>query len=215
MPCPIPSRKSRSSKRKCRRKSPPVPAASPTVRPQSSMMKPSLSSAIFTRRSRQRSESRVSEHWPRRFREELEGLWPITVTLGIGQICRCVEDLPLSCQRAKAALAYKLYRGQGSIIDFEEVQVEPHQIYYDFETVHQVVNRVRTGDGRAQSICSRKFSAPFPPSSRSLQNRSGRSAVFDLRHWGNHSVRAAPTGTSGGAGVELSRRQPFRIWKSG
>ena len=81
-------------------------------------------------------------------REELEGLWPITVTLGIGQICRCVEDLPLSCQRAKAALAYKLYRGQGSIIDFEEVQVEPHQIYYDFETVHQVVNRVRTGDGR-------------------------------------------------------------------
>ena len=37
-------------------------------------------------------------------REELEGLWPITVTLGIGQICRCVEDLPLSCQRAKAAL---------------------------------------------------------------------------------------------------------------
>ena len=30
-------------------------------------------------------------------REELEGLWPITVTRGIGQICRCVEDLPLSC----------------------------------------------------------------------------------------------------------------------
>lgn len=26
--------------------------------------------------------------------------------------------------------------------------MDPHQIYYDFETVHQVVNRVRTGDGR-------------------------------------------------------------------
>lgn len=79
-------------------------------------------------------------------REEISGLWPFTVTLGIGRVCHTPEDLPLSCQKARAALAYKIYRGEGSIIDFDEVQAEPRQIYYDFEKIQRLINSVRAGD---------------------------------------------------------------------
>ena len=107
-----------------------------------------------------------------------------------------MEDLPLSCQRAKAALAYKLYRGQGSIIDFEEVQVEPHQIYYDFETVHQVVNRVRTGDGRGAVHLLQEIFRTF----------SSQQQVPPKQ------VRAVLQYLTSGIGEII---QPFRIWKSG
>lgn len=79
-------------------------------------------------------------------KKELSKHWPLTVTIGLGRICSSPEALPVSCQQAKSALAYKLYRGAGRIIDFDETQMEPRQIYYDFEKIHQLVNYVRSGD---------------------------------------------------------------------
>ena len=87
-------------------------------------------------------------------RREVESLWPVAVTLALGPICDTVEELPRSCQKAKAALAYKMYRGESSIIDWEEIPLEPHQIYHEFERASQVVTSVRTGDekGTARHI---------------------------------------------------------------
>lgn len=82
-------------------------------------------------------------------RQELESLWPVAVTLGIGQICGAVEELPRSCQQARAALAYKLYRGESSIIDWEDVPLERHQVYHEFEKVSQIVTSVRAGDEKS------------------------------------------------------------------
>lgn len=79
-------------------------------------------------------------------KEELSKHWSLTVTLALGRVCSSPGELPMSCQRAKSALAYKLYRGAGSIIDFDEAQMQPRQIYYDFEKIHQLVNNVRSGD---------------------------------------------------------------------
>lgn len=97
-----------------------------------------------SRETAQRMFSELAEE----IQKEAGDLWSITVTLGIGCLCRSAGELPLSCKRAKAALAYKLYRGEGSVINFDEVKVMDHQVYHDFEKIRQVINGVRTGDGR-------------------------------------------------------------------
>ena len=97
-----------------------------------------------SRETAQRMFSDLAEE----IQKEAGDLWSITVTLGIGCLCRSAGELPLSCKRAQAALAYKLYQGEGSIINFDEVKVMDHEVYHDFEKVRQVIHGVRTGDER-------------------------------------------------------------------
>lgn len=82
-------------------------------------------------------------------KSEVESRWDLTVTMGIGGSAKTLDELPRSCSEAKIALGYKLFRGDGSIIDFSEIQEFSRQTHhYDLEKAQQLFNSVRTGDER-------------------------------------------------------------------
>lgn len=77
---------------------------------------------------------------------ELEDAYPLRLTVGVGRACR-LEELSASCESAKTALSYKLYRGEGSLIDAEEIDAASKQAYYyDAGKTEKLLNSIRTGD---------------------------------------------------------------------
>lgn len=81
-------------------------------------------------------------------RDGISELWPFTLTIGIGGICCSPAELPASCQKARTALSYKIYRGKGCMIDADELPNEPRQIYHGTEKASLLINSVRAGGER-------------------------------------------------------------------
>lgn len=85
----------------------------------------------------------------RRLKEQIESMWKLSLTMAISEIAHSAEALPAMCQQAKVAVSYKLYRGKGCIIPYDEVCREPHQPYsIDFEKSQLLFNALRSGDSK-------------------------------------------------------------------
>ena len=81
-------------------------------------------------------------------RDGIGELWPFTLTIGIGGVCCSPVELPASCQKARTALSYKIYRGKGCMIDADDLPNEPRQAYHGTEKASLLINSVRAGDER-------------------------------------------------------------------
>ncbi|NOU96896.1 helix-turn-helix domain-containing protein [Paenibacillus sp. LMG 31456] len=73
-----------------------------------------------------------------------------TFTVGIGNIHRSVEEVPLSYVEALSALQYKIVKGEGSVIFVDEVGKMPERSFiYSIETEKHIINCVKTGNKTA------------------------------------------------------------------
>ncbi|MGE4484405.1 MAG: helix-turn-helix domain-containing protein [Oscillospiraceae bacterium] len=78
---------------------------------------------------------------------EIEKNWPISVTIGLGRVYHEIRDLQTTCLEAKRAMTYKLYRGVGCVIDFNDIEGDNAHVYpVDFEIMQKLLNTVRVGD---------------------------------------------------------------------
>ena len=78
--------------------------------------------------------------------EKLRELCPFTVTLGIGGMYRGITEIRLSYLEAKNALNYKLYLGENSTIDIEDVKLQSEELYYFYsEKEKMLINNIKLG----------------------------------------------------------------------
>ncbi|MFD0676241.1 MULTISPECIES: helix-turn-helix domain-containing protein [unclassified Paenibacillus] len=70
-----------------------------------------------------------------------------TFTVGIGNIYRSAEEVPLSYVEALSALQYKIVKGEGSVIFVDEVgKMSERSLIYSIETEKHIINCVKTGN---------------------------------------------------------------------
>ncbi|MDF2962023.1 MAG: transcriptional regulator, AraC family [Paenibacillus sp.] len=70
-----------------------------------------------------------------------------TFTVGIGNIYRTAEEVPLSYVEALSALQYKIVKGEGSVIFVDEAGKMPDRFFiYSMETEKHIINCVKTGN---------------------------------------------------------------------
>ncbi|MCR8631216.1 helix-turn-helix domain-containing protein [Paenibacillus radicis (ex Xue et al. 2023)] len=73
-----------------------------------------------------------------------------TFTVGIGNVHRLAEEVPLSYVEALSALQYKIVKGEGSVIFVDEVGKTPERSFiYSIETEKHIINCVKTGNMQA------------------------------------------------------------------
>lgn len=79
-------------------------------------------------------------------KDEVAKEFPFTVTLGMGRIYKNITDVNLSYQEAVEALLYKLYQGTNEIIDIDEIEAQPEELYYyDSEKERLLINHLKVG----------------------------------------------------------------------
>ncbi|TDG00224.1 helix-turn-helix domain-containing protein [Paenibacillus piri] len=70
-----------------------------------------------------------------------------TFTVGIGNLYRTAEEVPLSYVEALSALRYKVVKGDGSVIFVDEVnKPSERSLIYSIDTEKQLINGVKTGN---------------------------------------------------------------------
>jgi len=83
----------------------------------------------------------------RRVTSSFEHEYSRTFTVGIGNIYRQAEEVPLSYVEALSALRYKIVKGEGSVIFVDEaVKLAERSFIYSIETEKHIINCVKTGN---------------------------------------------------------------------
>ena len=84
-----------------------------------------------------------------RLKGQIETEWKLSLTMAVSETVHTAEALPAACRQARTAASYKLYRGRGCIIPYEEICQEPHQPYsMDFEKIQMLLQALRSGDSK-------------------------------------------------------------------
>lgn len=70
-----------------------------------------------------------------------------TMTAGAGKIYDTIADIPKSYLEARTALEYKMVKGKGQVICFNEIDDNRHERYY-YSNQHEgrIINYLKTGD---------------------------------------------------------------------
>lgn len=72
---------------------------------------------------------------------------PFTITLGIGRPYKNIDDITLSYKEANNALNYKMYLGKNNIIDIENIEKQPEELYYfHSEKEKLLINNLKVGN---------------------------------------------------------------------
>ncbi len=103
----------------------------------------------------------------------------ILISIGIGNIYEGFEGINHSYQEASKALEYKLIKGTGSIITFEDIHNVQQKYTYPFETELKLANSVKSGD--FESVCrllDEVYDKNFMGARQSLE--AARCLVFDM-----------------------------------
>jgi len=70
------------------------------------------------------------------------------VTVGIGRICKDIENIKISYKEALRALKYKLYQGKNEIISINNVKLDSEELYYYYqsEKKQMIINNLKIGN---------------------------------------------------------------------
>ncbi|MDK2798715.1 MAG: two-component system, response regulator YesN [Clostridiales bacterium] len=86
-------------------------------------------------------------------KDEVEKHFPFTITLGIGRMYKNIINIKLSYNEAVNALKYKLYQGKNKVIDIDDIELQPEELYYyDSEKEKLLINNIRVGQQKEVDV---------------------------------------------------------------
>lgn len=121
----------------------------------------------------------------REIQELLSRKFQIFTTAAISRLHRTMAGIPEAYNEALEAMEYKLIKGKGGIIGFEEIKpakeapIALGAYSYSLETEQMLTNSIKTGDyGQTESIMNQIFAANFSEGHLSVQ--MARCLMFEL-----------------------------------
>lgn len=105
-----------------------------------------------------------------KIRESTKQFMKFTVTLGIGTVCRELQDIRYSCRASEAALEYRLLIGHDQVVHITDLEKRGDAPLLDgIETESALISAIRAGTDSEMKACIQRLISEFGSASISVE----------------------------------------------